>query len=378
MKFDAELSELNENLETNITIPHSSDDSGPQAILKYGTMPPTPACSSPPSKQAKVLSMDTLKKLNAGGLIPPPVPSLFVGPSIEEALEQSLYNPNQTTNVYIRGLPPDTTDETLLAICERFGTISSSKAIVDIQTGLCKGFGFAFYNNEDDATACIAGLTHCGYQVSFAKESFSTRLKNLQDPQSTNLYLSNLPLHMHEKDLEDLFQPYKVVSNRILRDSNNMSRGVGFARLADRNSAEAVIDKFDNTCLAGSPDDLPLQVRFADSPNQKRLKGQTQRRRQWRAREYNLLTGHLGLEDLSPTIPGSDISQNCIFAPSSDTSYEHSQYNEDYLSACYRADYSCQAYAQAQFVPHANLEDGAHRLQPAEAIETSMARKLTI
>jgi len=99
--------------------------------------------------------------------------------------------------------------------------------------------------------------------------------------------------------LEELFQPYKIISNRILRDSNNVSRGVGFARLSDRESAEAIIEKYDNKVLSEIPGSLPLQVRFADSPSQKRLKGQTQRRRQWRAREYNLLTGHLSYADLT-------------------------------------------------------------------------------
>lgn len=98
------------------------------------------------------------------------------------------------------------------------------------------------------------------------------------------------------QDLEALFRPYKVVSNRILRDSNNISRGVGFARMADRESAEAIIKRFD-TLIDDEGSRLSLQVRFADSHSQKRLKSQTQRRRQWRAREYNILTGNTNVEE---------------------------------------------------------------------------------
>lgn len=51
-----------------------------------------------------------------------------------------------------------------------------------------------------------------------------------QDP--TNLYLSNLPVSMDEQELENLLKPFgQVVSTRILRDTNGVSRGVGFARL---------------------------------------------------------------------------------------------------------------------------------------------------
>lgn len=44
-------------------------------------------------------------------------------------------------------------------------------------------------------------------------------------------------------------------------------------RLADRQSASAIIDKFNGHSISGSS--APLQVRFADSPAQKRLKSQT-------------------------------------------------------------------------------------------------------
>ena len=54
-----------------------------------------------------------------------------------------------------------------------------------------------------------------------------------QDP--TNLYIANLAQNIKENDLESLFNPYgQVISTRILRDANQQSRGVGFARLVSR------------------------------------------------------------------------------------------------------------------------------------------------
>ncbi len=50
-----------------------------------------------------------------------------------------------------------------------------------------------------------------------------------QDP--TNLYISNLPVSMDEQELENMLKPFgHVISTRILRDANGVSRGVGFAR----------------------------------------------------------------------------------------------------------------------------------------------------
>lgn len=66
-----------------------------------------------------------------------------------------------------------------------------------------------------------------------------------QDP--TNLYISNLPLSMDEKELENMLQPFgQVVSTRILRDYSGNSRGVGFARLVtDRNIVFSFDHSFD-------------------------------------------------------------------------------------------------------------------------------------
>ncbi|CAG8462500.1 5363_t:CDS:2 [Paraglomus brasilianum] len=198
------------------------------------------------------------------------------------------HNPTKTTNIYIRGLPPTTTDDSLHSMCSIYGSITSSKAIIDQKQGDCKGYGFVMYETEDQAKHAIEQLTRVGLQVSFAKESFSTKLKNLQDLASTNIYLSNLPLDMNEQQLEELFKPYKVLSNRILRDTNGTSRGVGFARMEDRDSAQAIIQQFNGYQLPGA--NLPLQVRFADSLAQKKLKG-TARKRMWRTREFASIGG---------------------------------------------------------------------------------------
>ena len=75
-----------------------------------------------------------------------------------------------------------------------------------------------------------------------------------------------------------MFLPNQTVSSRILRDpQSGISRGVGFARMTDREAAVAIIEKFNGHVIEGSS--APLQVRFADSPAQKKLKSQSAARR---------------------------------------------------------------------------------------------------
>lgn len=80
--------------------------------------------------------------------------------------------------------------------------MSSSKAIIDQKLGECKGYGFAMFENEKDCEEAIEGLNKSGFQASYAKvgqESFSSRLRHLQDETSTNIYISNLPLDITEE-----------------------------------------------------------------------------------------------------------------------------------------------------------------------------------
>lgn len=99
------------------------------------------------------------------------------------------------------------------------------------------------YENPRDAETALQQLPLHGLTTSWAKESFSTKLRKLSDTCSTNVYISNLPMEMTPHQLEQLFAPHFVVSLRILLDDSGNSRGVGFVRLRDRDIAQDCIDK---------------------------------------------------------------------------------------------------------------------------------------
>jgi hypothetical protein len=71
----------------------------------------------------------------------PAIPRAIPAPSSPlKPLDRALENQRGETNVYIRGLLPETTDEVLAGWGNRFGDIKSSKSIIDMNTGLCKGY----------------------------------------------------------------------------------------------------------------------------------------------------------------------------------------------------------------------------------------------
>lgn len=71
--------------------------------------------------------------------IPRAVPALWTNQE-DMSLAKCLQNSEGITNIYIRGFMPDTTDEDLHRWASRFGEIESCKAIVEQDTGKCKGY----------------------------------------------------------------------------------------------------------------------------------------------------------------------------------------------------------------------------------------------
>nr|XP_012999472.1 RNA-binding motif, single-stranded-interacting protein 3 isoform X5 [Cavia porcellus] len=170
------------------------------------------------------------------------------------------------TNLYIRGLPPGTTDQDLIKLCQPYGKIVSTKAILDKNTNQCKGYGFVDFDSPAAAQKAVASLKANGVQAQMAKQQE-------QDP--TNLYISNLPISMDEQELENMLKPFgHVISTRILRDANGVSRGVGFARMESTEKCEVVIQHFNGKYLKTPPGipapNEPLLCKFADGGQKKR------------------------------------------------------------------------------------------------------------
>uniref|UniRef100_A0A8C4SHC0 RNA binding motif, single stranded interacting protein 2b n=1 Tax=Erpetoichthys calabaricus TaxID=27687 RepID=A0A8C4SHC0_ERPCA len=170
------------------------------------------------------------------------------------------------TNLYIRGLHPGTSDQDLVKLCQPYGKIVSTKAILDKTTNKCKGYGFVDFDSPGAAQKAVNALKASGVQAQMAKQQE-------QDP--TNLYISNLPVSMDEQELEGMLKPFgQVISTRILRDANGTSRGVGFARMESTEKCEAIIQHFNGKYIKTPPGvpvpSEPLLCKFADGGQKKR------------------------------------------------------------------------------------------------------------
>ncbi|XP_067281184.1 RNA-binding motif, single-stranded-interacting protein 3-like isoform X2 [Pseudorasbora parva] len=215
---------------------------------------------------------------------PPPYPMAPPSPG-SSSCSQSAVEQLSRTNLYIRGLPPGTTDQDLIKLCQPYGKIMSTKAIMDKNTNQCKGYGFVDFDCPAAAQKAVLSLKATGVQAQMAKQE--------QDP--TNLYLSNLPVSVDEQELEAALRPFgHVISTRVLRDASGASRGVGFARMESTEKCEVVIQNFNGKYLKTPPGipgpSEPLLCKFADGGQKKR---QTQSKyaqsgRAWREGETGM------------------------------------------------------------------------------------------
>jgi len=236
--------------------------------------------------------------------------------------EASPFEKLSETNLYIRGLSADTTDLDLQKMCEKFGTIVSTKAIIDNETNKCKGYGFVDFDSTDSARKAVEKLQADGKLVQMAK-------KQEEDP--TNIYFSNLPDWIDDKALREMLEPYgDVVSTRILRhqstsQSEGKSKGVGFARMHLKEQCEKIIEKFNGQPLTDPNDPAkatvkPLLVKFADGGPKKKKNHQLNISTQWTARRDEMMETGLPLVPF-PMVPAYPANMSMASYPPYQTSF---------------------------------------------------------
>lgn len=60
--------------------------------------------------------------------------------------------------LYVGNVSYDSTDESLKAAFEQFGTVDSATILKDRETGRSRGFGFVEMSNDEEAQAAIEGM----------------------------------------------------------------------------------------------------------------------------------------------------------------------------------------------------------------------------
>lgn len=191
------------------------------------------------------------------------------------------------TNLYVKNLKRDVTDESFSKVFSQFGTITSSKVRFNDTNGDVVGFGFVAFDQHEAAVAALEATNEKPHaelaaegQVLLVKrfENKKERLRHreqlwrerkAQFDKYPNLYVKNFEDDVTQERLKEVFERFgETMSVAIQRDPvTKQSRGFGFVSFKNHESAEKAI-----TALAGSHElgERPLFVSYAQRRDQRR------------------------------------------------------------------------------------------------------------
>jgi hypothetical protein len=183
-------------------------------------------------------------------------------------------------NIFVKFLPPELTNDEFHLLFKSYGTIVSSKIMIDQSTGNSLGYGFVRFSEQESAERAISEMN--GQHIAnkrllcklanqspstFASEP-KTSVLHSQEP-SDNLYIKPLLSSTTEEDLRALFAGFGEISDcKVMVDRHTgVSRQIGFVRFVQSDSAAKALNAMNGYQL--QPNAPPLLVKYADTKEQK-------------------------------------------------------------------------------------------------------------
>jgi polyadenylate-binding protein len=204
------------------------------------------------------------------------------------------------TNVYIKNIPLEWSEEELKKRFSEFGEVTSLKIEMGIPAPTpkptpaaegeeepaaaaeeepavpkSKGFGFVNFAEHEAAQACVAEMNGKVFgEGEDAKEMFVCRaqkkgerqrelqqkydqmkLERINKYQGVNLYVKNLDESISEEDVREAFAPFgTITSARIMKDHNTgQNLGFGFVCFSAPEEATKAVQEMNNKMLANKP-----------------------------------------------------------------------------------------------------------------------------
>jgi RNA recognition motif-containing protein len=113
-------------------------------------------------------------------------------------------------NLYVRNIAAATTSEEFCQLFETFGAVESHKVMVDIKSGLPRGFGFVLFEKEDDARAAAGGLNGFSLYGQPLSVRFASNAVRTPGEATGRLFLRHLPASFRPNDVRTLCLPDEI------------------------------------------------------------------------------------------------------------------------------------------------------------------------
>ncbi|KAM7265555.1 hypothetical protein ACFE04_003238 [Oxalis oulophora] len=169
---------------------------------------------------------------------------MYVGKFIRKS-DRVMPSPDvKYTNLYIKNLDPDVTEDELLAKFLEFGIVASL-AISKDSNGSSRGFGFVNFDNPDDAKRAIEMMNglQFGSKILYVgraqkkaereeilrRQFEEKRQEQIQKYRGSNVYVKNIDDDVTDEQLKEYFGTCgTITSAKLMRDDKGISKGFGF------------------------------------------------------------------------------------------------------------------------------------------------------
>lgn len=177
-------------------------------------------------------------------------------------------NTHVFTNVYVKNIPEDATEDEVRALFAKHGAIQSMK-LVTVE-GKQKGFGFINFETPEEAAAAVEhlhGTKLRDMEIFVARaqrkeerekelrERFEQlKLERQKKYEGVNLYVKNLNDDITEDRLREEFKDFGEISScKIMVDSAGKSKGFGFVCFGSPDEAAKAVADMNGRILEGKP-----------------------------------------------------------------------------------------------------------------------------
>nr|XP_025635032.1 polyadenylate-binding protein 7-like isoform X4 [Arachis hypogaea]XP_025663823.1 polyadenylate-binding protein 7-like isoform X4 [Arachis hypogaea] len=213
---------------------------------------------------------------------------IYVGNFVKKS-ERILPDPEaKYTNIYIKNLDSDITEELLQKKFSSFGKIMSL-AIAKDANGMSKGFAFVNYDNPEEAKQAMEAMN--GSQFAGSKILYVARAQKKAEREQilhhlfeekrkehilkykgSNIYVKNINDSVTDDQLREHFSACgTITSAKVMQDEKGVSKGFGFVCFSTPEEAHKAVNTFHGCMFHGKPLYVALAQRKEDRQTQLQL-----------------------------------------------------------------------------------------------------------
>jgi len=175
----------------------------------------------------------------------------------------------QFTNLYVKNIDTEVTQDELVDLFMRFGAVTSAVIQLDDE-GRSKGFGFVNFEFHEQAQAAVDGLHDTELKgkklfVSRAQKKAeredelrktyeAAKQEKMGKYQGVNLYIKNLEDDIDDEKLRAEFEPFGTITScKVMCDEKATSKGFGFVCFSSPDEATKAVAEMNNKIIGTKP-----------------------------------------------------------------------------------------------------------------------------